>query len=290
MSMPSEYSRAPGSVSMVHFTDIHFGGGDSQRRAELLREWVTGRSDHFILVSGDITGRASKEEYQTAARWIRDIESSGTRVAVVPGNHDIGYWGNFLSVGRQAIGRKYHRWIRVIDRPIDPCVRGPGCVVVGLNSAHGINPTRFFNGYLNRYQRERAAEIFRATPPDHLKVMFCHHPLLRFEDNIHSAMFKAGRVREELAASGVDLFLWGHQHSFASAELFRVGGKCYAVQSPTLSDRIRDGGYPGFAVVEWFFNDKVVIRSYNVINDRSVEEAETVEYNLQGGTTSTAVE
>lgn len=281
MLIPAEYSRPPGSISMVQLTDIHFGGGDSQRRAGLLKDWLAGRGAGYILVSGDITGRAGGKEYERAASWIRDIESFGARVAVVPGNHDIGYWGNFLSVGRQAIGRKYHSWIRTIDRPIDPCVRGPGCVIVGLNSAHGISPTRFFNGYLNRYQRARAAEIFRATPPDHLKVMFCHHPLIRFEDDIHGAMFKADSVRGELMAAGVNLFLWGHQHSFATAELGLGNGKCYAVQSPTLSDRIRGGGYSGFASVEWFFNDKIVVREYNVIDDRAIEEGKRVEYRFK---------
>ncbi|MFZ5634939.1 MAG: metallophosphoesterase family protein [Bacillota bacterium] len=290
LSIPPEYRQAPPQIKLVHLTDLHFGENDSLKRSELLKKWIVRQDAGYILVSGDLTGRAGRREYERAARWIREVGSTGIRMAVVPGNHDIGYWGNVMSMGRQAIGRKYHRWIKIIDRPIEPCVRGPGCVVVGLNSAHGISPTRFFNGYLNRHQRARAREILQATPPGHLKVVFCHHPLVRFADNLHSAMFRADSVRGELMAAGAGLFLWGHQHSFAAAELAKNGEKCYAVQGPTLSGRIRDGNYPGFSVVEWYPETRIVIRSYNVINDEAIEEERMVEYPLRGGTAASVVE
>jgi 3',5'-cyclic AMP phosphodiesterase CpdA len=288
--IPAEYLQIPGSITMVHLTDLHFGGGSSPGRAALLKEWLGSRKPDYILVSGDLTGMARGEEYERAALWIRDAESAGCRVAVVPGNHDIGYWGNAASVAGQATGRKYHLWIKNIDRPIEPCVRGPGCVLLGLNSAHGINPSRIFNGYINRHQAARAVEIFKATPRGHLKVVFCHHPLVRFGDNRHRAMFRARSVREQLAGAGAGLFLWGHQHSFAAVDLSEGGNKCYAVQSPTLSDRVRDGDYPGFALIQWVFDDRVAVRTYNIVRDRHIEEDKRVEFTLPGGTTPPAVE
>ncbi len=290
LSMPLERSPVPDRITLVHLSDIHFGGGGSERLADLLKRWICGRGFDYVLVSGDLTSRAGEEEYRLAARWIRDMESTGVRVAVVPGNHDIGYWGNIMSLGGQAVGRKYHRWIKIMDRPIDPCVRGPGCVVVGLNSAHGINPSRLFKGYLNRRQMDRAVEIFRGTPSGHLKIMFCHHPLLRFENDIHRVVFRAGEVKDELSAAGVRLFLWGHQHSSAVAVWTGEGEKCFAVQSPTLSDRVRGGDKPGFSVAEWFFKEKVLIRTFDIINAQSVEEGKRFEYSLQEGTMAGTVE
>ncbi len=288
--IPPEYNRVPRSITLVHLADLHLGGDESVERAELLKKWLEGGGWNYILVSGDLTGRAERKEYERAARWIRDVESTGARVAVVPGNHDIGYWGNAASVAGQAVGKKYHRWIKKIDRPIEPCLRGPGCVVLGLNSSHGINPARLFNGYLDRWQRARAVEILRSTPQDHLKVVFCHHPLVRFPENRHRAMFRAEVVREELAAAGANLFLWGHQHSFAAADLAGAWGRCYAVQSPTLSNRLRNGEHPGFTVVEWFLKERVVIRAFNIVKAGYIEEEKRAEYPVQGGTAQPFVE
>lgn len=290
LSIPGEYLHPPERVFLVHLTDLHFGGEDSSRRGDLLLDWIGSRGADYVLVSGDLTGRAGREEYQRAARWIEGIESSGARVAVVPGNHDIGYWGNPRSIGRQAMGRKYHRWMEVIDRPIEPCVRGPGCVILGLNSAHGLGLAGPTNGYLGRGQLARAGEIFRAAPRGHLRAVFCHHPLLRLGDEAHSAMIGADAAREHLLASGAGLFLWGHQHSFASAVIAGKSGSGIAVQSTTLSERLRGGGYPGFASVEWLFGMGADVRSYEVLDDSRVKEGKRVEYAAREGTWQAAVE
>jgi hypothetical protein len=185
-----------------------------------------------------------------------------------------------MSLGRQFAGKKYRTWMQKFDRPIEPCVRGPGCVALGLNTAHGVSPSRLFKGYLNRDQRARAREVFQATPPGHLKVLFCHHPLVWFKSSFHKTMFGADAVRDELMAAGTDLFLWGHQHSFDVARLERPGRTSFAVQGPTLSGRVRGGKHPGFVVVDWLFKEKITVRSLNITGDKSVEEDRRVEYPL----------
>ncbi|MFZ5647647.1 MAG: metallophosphoesterase family protein [Bacillota bacterium] len=278
--IPGGQGVIPGCVSILHLTDIHFGREDSLERVAPVENLIIKEGIKFVLVSGDLTARAGREEYEMAAGWINKMESTGVRVGVVPGNHDIGYWGNIISVGRQIAGRKYHRWIEIIDRPIEPCVRGAGSLMLGLNSAHGISPTRFLNGYLNRYQRQRAIEILEATPEDYMKLVFCHHPLVRFEGNLHKTLFNSEKVRLELMEAGAGIFLWGHQHSFASMEMEKKGGKCFAVQSPTLSARTRNGQYPGFSVIDWYFRARLVIRVYRVSGGNKVEEERRVEYIL----------
>jgi len=290
LSLPQGYSQLPLGISLVHLTDLHLGGEEGRQRADLLEKWLAGRRQDYVLISGDLTRRAGGEEYRQAARWIDRVEKSGARLAVVPGNHDIGYWGNAMSVGRQALGRKYHRWINEIDRPLEPCLRGPGCVIVGLNSAHGIKPGRLFNGYLDQNQRSRAVELLGTTPPGHLKLIFCHHPLVRFANNTHRAMHGAEKVREELMAAGAGLFIWGHQHSFAAVSLSRGGKKCFAVQGPTLSDRIRDGHHPGLTVLDWLFGEKLRVRTFNIIDGSRIEEGPGVEFTLQEGTVNEVVE
>lgn len=277
-----EHNRQPWRIKLIHFTDLHFGHNHSLERMDVLKKWTENQGADYILISGDLTGRAGKAEYQRASRWLGDVGSTGAKVAVVPGNHDIGYWGNVKSLSRQAMGSKYHRWIKIIDRPIEPCIRGPGCVILGLNSAHGLSPARLMNGYINRHQRDRAREILQATPAGHLKVVFCHHPLIRFTGNFHKPMHGAEKIRSELAVAGSDLLLWGHQHSFAAVELVQKEKKCYAVQSRTLSARVREGDYPGFTVVEWFPASKVIIRAYNIKGDDTIDQYKMLQFPLGG--------
>lgn len=277
--LPGGYGEMPGHVSILHLTDIHFGSGDSAEKLYPAEALLKNEGIKYVLISGDLTARAGREEYEMSAGWINKVESGGVRVGVVPGNHDIGYWGNFKSLGRQFAGRKYHRWIEIVDRPIEPCLRGAGTLMLGLNSAHGVSPTRFLNGYLNRFQMQRAKEILRATPEDHIKLVFCHHPLVRFGGNIHKSMFNSEKVKLELMEAGAGIFVWGHQHSFASVEIETERSRCFAVQGPTLSERIREGG-AGFTVLDWHFKRKLVIRVYRIINNNAAEEERRVEYPL----------
>ena len=277
-NIPQEYQIRPDSISILHLTDLHFshaGGGENL----CLKNWLRDKGMDYVLISGDLTAGADSVEYRRAAGWIKEIELSGIKAAVVPGNHDIGYWGNAASLGRQLSGNKYHRWIEIIDRPIEPCLRGPFFMSLGLNTAHGISPTRFLNGYLRSGQRARARELLAATPPGHLKAVFCHHPLVRFPNSFHKAIFRAEDIKGEILDSGADLLLWGHQHSFDTVLLERDGGKCIAVQGPTMSERTRDG-LPGFVSVQWLFDRKVIIRSYRVEGKSNIKEDRVVEYSL----------
>lgn len=280
LQIPVYPGEKPAAISLLHLSDMHFSRAGRVEAAGL-NSWLRESDIDYVLISGDLTARAGHEEYRKAARWLKDIELSGIKVGVVPGNHDIGYWGNAVSLGGQFAGKKYHHWIAIIDRPIEPCIRGPYFMALGLNSAHGISPTRFLNGFLKKGQRERAGEVLKAGPASHLKVVFCHHPLVRFPDGFHQAMFRAEEVRRELIRDGADLLLWGHQHNFNTAEYEKPGGKCIAVQGPTISERVRDGGFPGFAVVRWAFAGKVIIKSYRVKGGSNIVEDETVTYDLR---------
>ncbi|HBV96412.1 MAG: hypothetical protein JL50_14175 [Peptococcaceae bacterium BICA1-7] len=277
-NIPQEYQIRPDSVSLLLLTDLHFSRGGG-KEILCLKKWLKERVMDYVLISGDLTSGADSVEYRRAAGWIREVELSGMRVAVVPGNHDIGYWRNVSSLGKQLSGDKYHRWTEIIDRPIEPCLRGPFFMSLGLNTAHGISPTRFLNGYLRSGQRARARELLAATPPGHLKVVFCHHPLVTFPNSYHKAIFRADEIKREMLDSGADLLLWGHQHSFDTIEMERGGGKCIAVQGPTMSERTRDG-LPGFVSVHWFFDRKVIIKSYRVEGKCSIKEDRVVEYSL----------
>lgn len=272
-------------INLIHLTDLHFGEKGSCLRMESIKKWLGQYNCDYVLISGDLTARSRNIEYQAAARWLNNVESMGIKVGVVPGNHDIGYWGNIKSLVSIPMGRKYHRWIKWINRPLEPHIKGNNCVILGLNSAHGFSPYKFFNGYLSRSQRARAAKILKMTPDNYLKIVFCHHPLMWFEDNQHRAMFNAGKTRTELVNVGAKLFLWGHQHSFETVKMVGSGGSCFVLQSPTLSERTRGDNLPGFSSVQWLFSNKVVFKLFAVDNENIIEK-KVVEYTLKEEQTS----
>ncbi|MHB8157392.1 MAG: metallophosphoesterase family protein [Desulfocucumaceae bacterium] len=274
-------SEGTDSITILQLSDVHFRREANNAKVGL-KNWLAGIGAHYVLISGDLTGSAKKEEYDLAAAWIREVEENGARVAVVPGNHDIGYWGNAGSVGRQLTGAKYHWWTKIIDRPLEPCLRGPSFMSLGLNTAHGISSAGFVNGYLNTGQRARAKELLQVTPKGHLKVVFCHHPLIRFESGFHKEILRGATAVEEMVGEGADLLLWGHQHSFNATLLERPEGKCLTVQCPTFSERTRQGGRPGFVVVEWLFNKKAVVKAYRIEENSTIKEDKRVEYPLGG--------
>ncbi len=280
MKPPAKGRQSLESINLVHLTDLHFGEKGSGVRLEVIKKWLGQHNYDYILISGDLTARSRTVEYQAAACWLDDIEALGIKVGVVPGNHDIGYWGNIKSLASIPVGRKYHRWIKWINRPIEPYLKSKNCAILGLNSAHGLSPFKLFNGYLSRNQRSRAVEIFKIVPDDCLKVVFCHHPLVRFEGNQHRAMFNAEKARNELINAGVKLFLWGHQHSFESIQMVGAGGSCFALQSPTISGRIRCNELPGFTSVHWLLNNKVIFKLFEV-DSENIREKKAVEYTLK---------
>ncbi len=272
-----EGQQRPSRIKILHLTDLHFGEKYTSNWCKLIYSWLKQNKHHYILISGDITARSKESEYQAASFWLKKFDSLNLKTAVVPGNHDIGYWGDAKSLFSQTIGRKYHQWLKWIDRPLEPCVRGNHCIILGLNSAHGINPSRLFNGYIDHYQRTRAKRILELTPRDYLKVVFCHHPMVKFEGTAHRAMFNAEKTRDELMQAGAHLFMWGHQHCYESVQMFGDRGNCLVLQSPTLSKRTRGESLPGFATVEWVFDSMAIIKIFEIIN-KEIREKEIIEY------------
>jgi 3',5'-cyclic AMP phosphodiesterase CpdA len=134
----------------------------------------------------------------------------------------------------------------------------PGLLLVGLNSAHGIQPWTLTTrprdlsvvGAIRGRQWRSATEHFKVANAGDLKVLVFHHNLLRGKISNRWGLANRARGIDEAAATGADLVLCGHDHE-ERVELVSRGDRSFVVSgASTLTDRVRGGGPSSFNVID----------------------------------------
>ncbi|MCQ4159845.1 metallophosphoesterase [Roseomonas sp. GC11] len=188
-----------------HISDLHFGRVDEGVAEALLAALNDGPAD-LVVISGDLTMRARRREYQAARRFIAALKAP---VLVVPGNHDIPTywpWERFLD--------PFGRWHRYINPDTEPLWQDEHLAVIGLNTVVRAAPRLAWQeGRVKRHRLERLLQRLARLPPGLFRVVVAHHPFLAPEDAPETPL--AHRAAPALAAlrqAGVRLILAGHLH------------------------------------------------------------------------------
>ncbi len=219
--------------TIVHLSDLHFGRVD-ERILDPLIERITSIHPDVIAVSGDLTQRARRRQFQQAAAFLARLPFP--RV-VVPGNHDVPLFNVAARVFDPFGG--YREWI---NPDLEPAYVDDEIAVIGLNSARGLISGG--RGRLNMEQITRAATRLRTLPPAAVKVIVTHHPF-EVPRGVHAAHLvgRASLAMEHFADAGADLFLAGHlhvSHVGDTADRYTIAGhSALVVQAGTLSTRGR---------------------------------------------------
>lgn len=228
--------------SIVHLSDLHFGSVDDRLLASLVGSVTEARPD-LVVVSGDLTQRARKAEFQ-AARAFLDL-LPGPQL-VVPGNHDIP-----LHNPLARFGRPLERFRRYITADLEPFHADAEMAVLGLNTARSLTVKQ---GRINDGQIRRAHERLAGLGSDTLKVVVTHHPFdVPVGQPKAAVVGRSHRAMATFAASGVDLFLAGHFHLIhagQTAERYRIDGhSALVVQAGTATSRRTRGEANSFNVI-----------------------------------------
>jgi 3',5'-cyclic-AMP phosphodiesterase len=191
-------------IRIAHLSDLHCG--DPSFEPSLIRSAVDGinrlRPD-VTVVAGDLTAAGYEWEYEEAAKWLADIES--TKV-IIPGNHDsrnVGYI-HF----KHYFGQRFSHVRVPIEEERGERVLATGVTVVAADSSEpDLN-----DGQVGREHYRWIEEQF--DQPDDLKIFALHHHLVSIpgtgrERNI---ITDAGDVLAVLTRTGVDIILSGHKH------------------------------------------------------------------------------
>ncbi len=191
---------------IVHLSDLHFGKVEKKRIAPLLNIVNKAKPD-LIIISGDLTQRAKKNEYKEARKFLRKLRAP---LFIIPGNHDIPLYNIFA-----RIISPFKRYKEHISKDLTPVYIDKEMAIVGVNS---VKPYKISSGRIGKDQVSRAEEIFEGLHSKVVKIVVCHHPfdlphsLNTHHKHTHKVIGRSKFAMKRLAQKRVDLFLSGHLH------------------------------------------------------------------------------
>jgi 3',5'-cyclic AMP phosphodiesterase CpdA len=252
---------------VLHLSDPHFGTEQPQVVEALVR-FTREQSPRIAVLSGDITQRASPEQFRAAKLFMNRLGVPTT--LTIPGNHDI----PLLNIGARLFA-PYGRHAHAFGRELEPVFETREFLVVMVNTTRRY---RHKNGEISKEQISRVANRLDHASLGQLRLVVVHHPVTvtktQDEENLLRGHALAVRV---WARAGADMILGGHIHLPYVAPLHKrfndLPNTMWAVQAGTsVSSRVRHEApnsvnlirYPGlrnnrrWAVVErWDYNESL---------------------------------
>lgn len=189
---------------LAHLSDVHFGKIADDRVVDAIVEDVNAEPFDLVVVSGDLTQRATREQFADARAMLDRFVAP---VLVVPGNHDVRAWWHdpFDRVFRSA-----RRFKKYISEDETPTFEAPGLVAFGLNSAHGLT---IKGGKIREPHLAEMKRFFEGAASGAFRVLVLHHHLLRLDAlGDHDIARGARHALREAEDADVDLVLCGHLH------------------------------------------------------------------------------
>ena len=214
---------------LLQVSDPHFG---TERPAvvEALVRLALALKPQVLLLSGDITQRATRAQFAAAQAFVKRLRVP--HCLAVPGNHDIPLWQLPL-----RLLRPYSRYSRAFGAELEPSLETDDLLVLALNTTRWW---RHQDGQLSPAQVERVAQRLSLARPAQRLLVMVHQPLAvtRPEDDKNLLHGHAAAL-QAWGAAGVDLIIGGHIHLPFVRPL---GSGGWAVQAGTaVSSRVRPG-------------------------------------------------
>lgn len=186
---------------IAHISDLHFGAEDPVVAAGLLDD-LAERSADVVAVSGDLTQRARREQFEAARSYLERI--SAPKV-VVPGNHDVPLY-NVL----HRLLRPLSRYRHFITNDLHPFHEDDEIAVAGVNTARSAT---WKEGRISQIQIRHLGDRFQLVPEHLFKVLVSHHPFIPPEGEQRTPLVGRARLAlKTLEAAGCSLILAGHLH------------------------------------------------------------------------------
>lgn len=237
-------------VSLVHLSDLHFGGHADLAQAEALEALVPRLGADAIVVSGDLTQRARHGEFQRALVFVQRLRQHAPTL-VIPGNHDIEWWKSPL--GLRGTGVKYAKYVQYFGQ-LRPVVELPGVVIAGALSSYGVALGSLtwnlrdvaVKGHLPRSETSRVKKLFAKAPPEAARVLVIHHNVLPGAISRRMGLARWRSAQRRLVETGADVVLCGHDHQEGAGQVEAVA----VSTAGTHSFRSRQGRPSVFNIVQ----------------------------------------
>ncbi len=197
-------------LNLLQISDLHFGPPYVEGVGEALLKQAPELPIDAIVINGDLTQRATSEQFEQARAFIDALPK--VPYVVIPGNHDVPLYRVW-----ERLTDPYREYQKHISDDLNQVLRVPGprgergACIVALNSAA---PRRAItNGRVHRWQLELCGREFDQAPEGDLRVVVVHHHFAPPPDYDRSPVMPGSRrALDYFQAHDVDLLLGGHLH------------------------------------------------------------------------------
>lgn len=216
---------------LFHVSDLHFGREDGDALDWFAQLAADERPD-AIVMTGDLTYRARREEFAAATVWLQRL---GAPVTIEPGNHDLPYFNPFARIFRPY--RRFDRLERAIERRLEL----PRVSLIPLKTtARAQWRANWSWGVVRPVSLALTLKRLEEAPSDHVRIILCHHPLIDTEAMTKPSRTLGGaKALAALAAAGADAVLSGHVHDPFDERYEASGRAVRLIGAGTLSERLR---------------------------------------------------
>jgi 3',5'-cyclic AMP phosphodiesterase CpdA len=231
--------------SIVHISDVHFGHADDVVAREVF-EKVSELSPDLLVVSGDLTQRARREQFSQARVFLDQFPMPKL---IVPGNHDVPLY-NVIA----RFAQPYKHYNEFFGEDHEPWYFDGELAVAGVNTVRSLV---IKGGRINEEQVERLRSRLGEIDDKVLKIVVSHHPFdLPYEFDDDDIVGRAEKFMPELANCGADLFLAGHLHVSAitnSSRRYNLanGRSALVIQAGTATSTRERGQENSFNLLEY---------------------------------------
>ncbi|MEI8338136.1 MAG: metallophosphoesterase [bacterium] len=201
--------------TIVHLSDLHFGKIDAKRVNPLIKKISEIKPD-LIIVSGDLTQRATEKEYKDAKKFFRKLDRP---IFVIPGNHDIPLINIF-----QRLTDPFKKYKKIISTDLNPFYCDETIAIAGINSVRRYKIT---SGRISSKQISTTEKLLDNLDPKLIKIVVCHHPLdlpysaKTIKKHTHGVVSHSKTAMKHFSKIKVDIFLTGHIHQSHVADTKR---------------------------------------------------------------------
>ena len=227
---------------LLQVSDPHFGTERAPVVAAL-ESLVQAQRPDVLLLSGDITQRATRAQFASARAFVDRLQVPA--VLAVPGNHDI----PLFNLAARLLW-PYARYGRAFGTDLEPQFENDDVLVLALNTTRRW---RHVDGAVSAAQIERVARRCERAPPTQRCLVVVHQPVaVTRPQDAHNLLRGHEAAVRRWSAAGVDAVLGGHIHLPYVIALQGMARPMWAVQAGTaVSSRVRRGVPNSVNLLRW---------------------------------------
>lgn len=192
------------TTRILHISDLHFGPPFIPAVASALLRTLPSLGVDAVVVSGDITQRAKRHQFEEARQFFGTL--GDIPLLVIPGNHDVPLYRVV-----ERLFKPHELYRKIINPDLNPVLHVGNVMLVGLDSTA---PRRSIsNGRLDRRQLDYCARTFAGVPEDIVRIVVAHHQFAPGHDKVFDLpMPGARRAINCFVENKVEMILGGHLH------------------------------------------------------------------------------